>query len=735
MQLNEFAEQILFGSTLADKLVWSDFLEDHPPAKSITKFPDFPARPPELSLNRHADTPRITFPSLNSLEHEQQRGIVLHFFANHELLALELMALMLLKFPQAPSAFRKGLAHTMHEEQEHMRLYERRMEECGVGFGEIPVNDFFWKCISQVSTLQEFVAQMSLTFEQANLDYSLYYAQAFQKIGDQITAGILEQVFQDEIGHVQHGLKWFRKWKQPYETDWEAYQTALTFPITPARAKGIGFNETLRKEIGFSEGYVSELALYSYSKGRPPDIYWFNPACEMQVALGNTGYTPPESIRAMTNDLSSLPMLLCSQDDVVITPYKPSSPFLHRLRQAGFPLPEFSTDISCMEHRKIRGFHPWGWSPNAAKRFAPLVPQLLNESNRGPFLGSPDFKWNPKFRRFFSKAWSVEQGNQLFDDSSLDPHWNCDQEVEGVVCCTPEEVDIALRKFETKGWTELLIKAAFSASGQHRMKVSDQFSVNPKWLANILQKQGSVVVEPWLDKVCDFSTQFRILEDGRCVMDGVNRFLTDFSGQYLGAVLGRFDTGLDSDTLKFLHYHPDSSQPKPLFPWLESIGKRVGKEMIEVGYRGAIGIDWLVYRDSRKIKQAECKKEQKTQEVLAIKPIVEINSRYTMGRLALSITSHLQHGRVGLWLFFNRKHVVEAGFSSLEQFADRLQQSYPIEIVTTPLRKIRQGALCTNDPSQAKSVLSVVLVAHSLQECREVLNDISPVFCRWTDTQ
>ena len=62
---------------------------------------------------------RLPFPRSFAAEHS--RAQALHFFANHELLAIELMALCLLKFPNAPIPFQKGLVHTITEEQEHLR--------------------------------------------------------------------------------------------------------------------------------------------------------------------------------------------------------------------------------------------------------------------------------------------------------------------------------------------------------------------------------------------------------------------------------------------------------------------------------------------------------------------------------------------------------------------------------------------------------------------------------------
>lgn len=45
------------------------------------------------------------------------RGRLPHFFANHELLATEIMALARLRFPDAPAAVRGGVWQTLKDEQ------------------------------------------------------------------------------------------------------------------------------------------------------------------------------------------------------------------------------------------------------------------------------------------------------------------------------------------------------------------------------------------------------------------------------------------------------------------------------------------------------------------------------------------------------------------------------------------------------------------------------------------
>jgi uncharacterized ferritin-like protein (DUF455 family) len=183
-QLNEFARLILFGDRLEDKLcepTAARLRPDSPDCTEPYRAPAFPGRPSTL-LPSPGRIKKVPFPSESELRPgpagDLARGRVLHFFANHELLAMELMALMLLRFPEAPLAFRQGLARTIVEEQGHLRLYLGRMRELGVEFGELPVSDYFWNAMKDARSPLEFVVQMSLTLEQANLDYSLHYARA-----------------------------------------------------------------------------------------------------------------------------------------------------------------------------------------------------------------------------------------------------------------------------------------------------------------------------------------------------------------------------------------------------------------------------------------------------------------------------------------------------------------------------------------------------------------------------
>src|SRR5436190_24288379 len=99
MELREFAQKVLFATSLEEKLRCLDALTDEHPGPAVVA-PAAPGRPAALRFKPHGSG-KADFPGVKRLEQTRERGRLLHFFANHELLATELMALVLLRFPEA----------------------------------------------------------------------------------------------------------------------------------------------------------------------------------------------------------------------------------------------------------------------------------------------------------------------------------------------------------------------------------------------------------------------------------------------------------------------------------------------------------------------------------------------------------------------------------------------------------------------------------------------------------
>ena len=704
MDLTEFAHNVLFATDLATKLRRPGALSDEAPVAAVAA-PRVPGRPETLNLDRWQSEVRAGFPNPTTLHKDEDRALAIHFFANHELLAVELMALCLLKFPDAPKEFRHGVAQTLIEEQVHTELYIERMQQLGFEFGAFPVNDFFWKCTAPMETPLEFVSQMSLTFEQANLDYSRFYADLFQKLGDDGTSKILERIHIDEIGHVGHGLKWFRRWHDTDESDWDAYRRVVRFPLTPSRAKGIGFQIEARRRAGLPEDFISQLGVYSQSKGRTPDVYLFNPACEAEIAYGKPGLQLPKPMRQLAGDLASLMMLAARQDDVVIVPQRPGTEFLASMQAVGCDIPEFVEDCEQLAERGIGSLRPWGWSPGSRACLAPLLSQL--EAQRRPIGDELPVE-------LFSKAWSAKLLRDWLETGS-DDDWLCPPEVCGVACESVDAVIAQIATIAAAGYGVAVIKSIYGAAGQNAVRVhGTELDDNQcGWLKGILAASGLVVVEPWLDGLLDFSVHADLRPDRSVSSHGIVRFLTDGRGQYRGAVIGRFADGLDTNVIRGLY----RDAPRRLHRLYDDIFAKIAGS-VEASVPMPLGIDGLVYRHAGEVR---------------LKPVIEINPRYTMGRLALGLNKRLRTGRVGVWLLLNRRDIEAAGFAGLAEFAAEMQSRSPIELADTGKTQISRGVLFTNDPTSAEGYLTMLIVDESLAACKRCFDTLDGPLGNWRD--
>lgn len=660
MEIRALAERLLFGDTLADKLWFPGELADTAPGSAIA-VPAAPGRPAGLGLRRG----RVALPSESELHREEARGRLLHAFANHELLAIELMALALLRFPDAPPAFRRGLARIVSEEQRHLRLYMDRM---GLALGDLPVSAFFWDTLSPVASPLQFVAAMSLTLEQANLDFASHFATVFRRLGDDVTAAVLDVVLEDEIGHVRHGLAWFDRWRDPALSRWDGWVAALVPPLTPVRARGIGYCREARVRAGLDAEMIDALEVAGASRGRPPDVYLFNPEAEAEVR----GLAPTRPGRLIAEDLGVLPVFLAGRDDVVVVARRPSRAWLADLLVAGFEIPEL---VDSPPDRRLGALRPWGWSPAVAAR-----------------LGA---RWDPRWEALYSKAWSAARLAEWVAEpvaervaGHREPHV-CGPEVVGVACGT-----LAAARSRDPG----VVKAPWSTAGRGLRVGADD-----AWVESVLREQGEVVVEPWLDRVLDLSLQFTVATGGGVTIDGWGVFRTDARGRYLGAVLGRRTDGLPPDVTRFLH--GDGAEANRVVRTLVGMAEFLAPKMAALGFSGPAGLDALVYRDA---------------DGLRLKPLVEINPRVTMGRIALALERRILRGRVGLWVHPTVRALRRAGWASAAEFATALRGRAPLRVVRDP-PLIDAGALFTSDPVGARMMCSVLVVAPTLAECEAVV--------------
>ncbi len=256
MHYRDYAKQILLGESLEDKLLTHSDVEFSLKLEEF-ELPSNPGRSKKLQF----DNEQTKFPRSASFHLEEKRGLALHFFANHELLAIEMMAAAMLVYPDTNLEmikFKKGLYKTILDEQKHLKLYMSRMNDFKIDLGDFPLNDFFWRSMENMPTASHFYSGMAMTFESANLDFAQFYEKSFREVEDFKTANIMKVVLDDEISHVALGAHWLNQWRGD-KSLWEYYRTHLPGVMTPARAKGIGFDKVIRTRVGLPDDFIMEL--------------------------------------------------------------------------------------------------------------------------------------------------------------------------------------------------------------------------------------------------------------------------------------------------------------------------------------------------------------------------------------------------------------------------------------------------------------------------------------------
>ena len=133
-------------------------------------------------------------PRPHQLSDRDARARCLARFAHHELMAVELFAWALLRWPELPEAMRRGMLAILTEEQLHCRLYLDRLRAHGSELAAHELSDYFWKHVPAIEASaagpSAFLAAMGLTLEQANLDFAPLYRDAFRRAGDEESASV-----------------------------------------------------------------------------------------------------------------------------------------------------------------------------------------------------------------------------------------------------------------------------------------------------------------------------------------------------------------------------------------------------------------------------------------------------------------------------------------------------------------------------------------------------------------
>lgn len=632
--IDAWAERIYFGRTLEDKLLRPGRLVG---GASVQLGPERsePGRPHGFELPAPGARSRASFPRMSELDAPEARGVVLHFFANHELLAIELMAECLLRFPDAPDRFRREVVATLVDEQRHLRLYIERMEALGVRWGSRPVNRWFFDALADATDPLDYVARIGMTLEQANLDHALNYGRVFGAVGDEESQALMDRVFRDEVRHVKHGLRWLERWRDPECSVWEAWTGRLGSKLKVFDARGQSFSREARESVGLDRGYIDALAATDRARGRKPTVWWCNPEGETEIAENRRAPASTGPAADLQPVLGPLLTWVADPGDVLLGREVPDPAFLAGLTTLGLPAlrhervtpAQLATRGSRARHplededlAGVRAFCP---SPSAAHVLAPFASAA----------GVDEPLWRSAWARVGSKADAASAWPDLHAGlltGGAREQDLVDRDLGPTVVRTSACIVERLRaRPQVQEWV-LRRDRGQSGRGRRVLAGGAPDQEDEAWITRSLARGDLLVLEPRHHRLADFSLHFDVREDGSVSQRGLLRFVTDQGGRFRAALMQAPGVGLDPAgraLVDRLLAGRHALLPRGLAEHLSGLQE-------STGWSGPIGIDLMVVASPTGPR---------------VQPMLERNARLTLGRIALAMDRRIARGSPAAW--------------------------------------------------------------------------------------
>lgn len=303
-------------------------------------------------------------------------------------------------------------------------------------------------------------------------------------------------------------------------------------------------------------------------------LHLFNPENDLALAAGTANFTPPKSVVAFRSALAVIPAWIADDGDNIIAPgvdprWLESQGLNVGLKHEGEPA-------------------PWGWSRNAEAIFRRL-------GCRGPFP-DVDMIRQLSHRRTALRLHALLKSRLPYD-----------------LPLPPLEIrEIA----ELPAGNQWVLKSPWSCSGRGVVDCSAvSRGVMERRASDSIRRQGSVMVEPRLDKVCDFAMLFDSTDHG-VEYRGLSLFFNAGQTAYGGNIIAPQEELAAQIGSQYL---ADTAAAVS-----EALTAIIGSN-----YRGPVGVDMMIYGPDRLI----C-------------PTVEVNLRTTMGFVALALGRRWSRGQL-----------------------------------------------------------------------------------------
>lgn len=229
--------------------------------------PDEPARPEKPALLPPRDMPKRRAGGSSA-----GRVALLHALAHIELNAIDLAWDIVARFAaqDLPGDFFDDWVGVAAEETEHFVMLATRLQAFGSLYGALPAHRGLWDAAA--STAHDLVARLAivpLVLEARGLDVTPTMIDRLDRQQDPASAAILRTIYEQEIGHVATGRRWFeflceRRGIPPVVTFHDLVRRYFRGTLKPP------FNEAARETAGFGPAFYRPLAATNPLSGPLP---------------------------------------------------------------------------------------------------------------------------------------------------------------------------------------------------------------------------------------------------------------------------------------------------------------------------------------------------------------------------------------------------------------------------------------------------------------------------------
>ena len=319
----------------------------------------------------------------------------------------------------------------------------------------------------------------------------------------------------------------------------------------------------------------------------------FNPEHDLALAANLSNFTAPHAGRQLRADLGFVPAIWAAADDFVLVENVEDAErrFLRLTRR---PFGRFiAKELLCK--LQFSAVDVWGWD-------LAIRAYLLRWGVDAAVI--PTVTQIDAIRQLSHRRYAMQLLESL--------------QMPGTIGCASETNQMEMIADRLQSGEHLVVKAPWSSSGRGvRFMEGDMNIYDKGWVRHVIEKQGSVMVEPYYNKVKDFGMEF--VSDGKGLVSyvGLSLFQTS-NGAYTGNILA-FEEEKEYMISRYISVD-----------LLKSVQQKICTMMgllLKGRYAGAFGIDMMVVR-------------RDDGDGFLLHPCVEINLRRTMGHVAISLTEH-----------------------------------------------------------------------------------------------